>query len=148
MGSETLLSMQKFIEQEGERQEQKTEIDAKQGKERRKTLQQLFQDFEDQLERELFEVDDRVSVSSTEVEEHRPEEIAPSEAHHVKLSAHEESVEGTSIPIKKEAEPQLYICDDWIMPVEVMKKPCLLQNPQNKPRASVAKNFLLVLSSS
>ena len=37
-----------------------------------------------------------MSVSSTEVEEHRPEEVSPSEAHHVKLSAQEESVEGTS----------------------------------------------------
>ena len=72
-----------------------------------------------------MEADDRISVSSTEVEEHRPEEISPSEAHHVKLSVHEESVEGTSIPVKAEAEPQLFICDDRIVLVEVMKKPCL-----------------------
>ena len=40
-------------------------------------------------------------------------------------------------------EPQLYLCDDWICPVEVIKKPCALK-PQEKLRARVAKNFLLV----
>ena len=40
-------------------------------------------------------------------------------------------------------EPQLYLCDDWIRPVEVMKKPCELL-PHEKFRARVAKNCLLV----
>ena len=43
----------------------------------------------------------------------------------------------------KNGEPQLYIRDDWIGPVEVMKKPRAFQNPEDKPRARVAKNFLL-----
>ena len=77
MGSETLLSMQRFIEQEEEREDHKAELDAKQGKERGEALQQLFQDFEDQIESEALEIGDRISVSSTEVEEQRPEEIPP-----------------------------------------------------------------------
>ena len=47
MGSKT-LSVQKLIDQEEEREEQKAEVDAKHGEARRKALQQLFQDFEDQ----------------------------------------------------------------------------------------------------
>ena len=35
-------------------------------------------------------------------------------------------------------EPQLYLCDDWIQPVEVMLR------PKEKARARVAKNYLLV----
>ena len=45
---------------------------------------------------------------------------------------------------KPSKEPQLYLCDGWILPVEVMKKPYSLQQPQDKLRARVAKNFLLV----
>ena len=44
----------------------------------------------------------------------------------------------------KQEEPQLYLCDDWIRPSEVIKKPCALQRPQDKLRARVVKNFLLV----
>ena len=40
-------------------------------------------------------------------------------------------------------EPQLYLCDDWIRPVEVARKPGELR-PHDKVRARVAKNFLLV----
>ena len=40
-------------------------------------------------------------------------------------------------------EPQLYLCDDWIRPVEVMQKPGELK-PRDKVKARVAKNFLLV----
>ena len=43
-------------------------------------------------------------------------------------------------PIK---EPQLYICDDWIQPVEAMRKPKGLQARDNA-RARVAKNSLTV----
>ena len=77
----------------------KAELDAKQGKERRKALQQLFQDFEDQIELEALQIDDRISVSSTELEEQqRPEEIPLANA----LRACEEDEERT--PVKKEAE--------------------------------------------
>ena len=40
-------------------------------------------------------------------------------------------------------EPQLYICDDWIQPVEVTPKPGVLR-ARDKARARVAKNCLLV----
>ena len=40
-------------------------------------------------------------------------------------------------------EPQLYLCDDWIQPVEVMLKPQELRSKE-KARARVAKNCLLV----
>ena len=41
-------------------------------------------------------------------------------------------------------EPQLYLCDDWLRPVEVMQKPGELR-PREKVRARVPKNnFLLV----
>ena len=40
-------------------------------------------------------------------------------------------------------EPQLYLCDDWIQPVEVMQKPKELQ-AKDKARARVAKNCLIV----
>ena len=40
-------------------------------------------------------------------------------------------------------EPQLYLCDDWIQPVEVMLKPKELR-AKDKARARVAKNCLLV----
>ena len=44
-------------------------------------------------------------------------------------------------PIK---EPQLYLCDDWIQPVEVMPKPGELRPKDDKARAWVARNCLLV----
>ena len=40
-------------------------------------------------------------------------------------------------------EPQLHLCDGWIRPVDVMKKPGELR-PHEKVRARVVKNFLLV----
>ena len=40
-------------------------------------------------------------------------------------------------------EPQLYTCDDWIQPVEVMLQPRELR-AKNKARVRVAKNCLLV----
>ena len=40
-------------------------------------------------------------------------------------------------------EPQLYICDDWIQPLEVMPKPGELR-AKDTARARVAKNCLLV----
>ena len=40
-------------------------------------------------------------------------------------------------------EPQLYICDEWIQPVEVTPKPGELR-AKDKARARVAKNCLLV----
>ena len=70
----TLLSIQNFIDQEEECEERKAELDAKQSEERKTALRQLVPDFEDQMERGIMELDDHTSVSSTEVEESKPEQ--------------------------------------------------------------------------
>ena len=54
MGTDTLVSMQTFIDQEEEREEHKAEHDVKQKKERITALRQLFQGFGDQMEREII----------------------------------------------------------------------------------------------
>ena len=61
MGTETLLSTQKFIEQEKEREEHKAELEEATLRES-KALQQLLQDFQEQMEREILEVDDTISM--------------------------------------------------------------------------------------
>ena len=48
-----------------------------------KTLQQLLRDFEEQMERELYEQDDHESVSSTEVEEQLAEQETSLEVSHI-----------------------------------------------------------------
>ena len=48
--------------------------------------------------------------------------------------------EGESVP---EAEPQLYLCDDWILPTKVMRKPRSM-TAKEKQRAKVAKNCLIL----
>ena len=42
-----------------------------------------------------------------------------------------------------EAEPQLYLCDDWILPMKVMRKPQSM-TAKEKQRAKVAKNCLIM----
>ena len=116
----------------------------KQHKEKSKALQQLLQDFEEQMEREILEVDDTVSESSSEVEECVPERVTLLEAHRASMTISEEDTEDNDTPVWLEAEPKLFLCGDWIMLVEVMKKPCSLQKHQDKLRARVAKNFLVV----
>ena len=67
MGTETLLSMQQFIE-EGCK-DGATELDAKRA-ESRTALRQLFQDFETQLKSDAY----WVSMSSNESDEQVPEQ--------------------------------------------------------------------------
>ena len=81
MVTDTLPSMQKFIDQEEKREEHEAKLDAKQSEEGTTALRQLFQDFEDQMEREIMDLDDHISVSSTQVEEHRPEQDSLPEKH-------------------------------------------------------------------
>ena len=78
MGMETLLSMQKFIEKECE--DDTTELDAK--RDSIIALRQLFQEFENQLERD----DDRVSVSSNKNDEQKPEQGSIPVIHHSQVS--------------------------------------------------------------
>ena len=115
----------------------KVELEVKQRQEQTKGMPQLLFEFEEQMERELYEQDDQVSLSSTEVEEHL-------RAYRGLIAASEEDTKEDSIPISWKTECKLLLCDDWIMPVEIIRKPCSLQNPQDKLRARVAKNFLLV----
>ena len=56
------------------REESKAELEVKQREEKSKALRQPLQDLE-QMEREMLEVDDQVSMSSTEVEECVPERV-------------------------------------------------------------------------
>ena len=120
------------------------ELEVKQRQERSEAFKQLLQDFDEQVEPEVLEVDDQVSVSSTEVEECVPEQDTLPEAHHVLMTTSGENTRDDGTPVRLEAEPDLFLCDDWIMPVEVIRKPCPLQRSQDKLRARVAKNFLLV----
>ena len=110
-----------------------------------KALQQLLKDFKEQTAREIFEVDDQVYVRSTEVEECVP--VTLPEAHRALMNISEEDTKDDVTPVWLEAQPKLFLCDDWIMPVQVMKKPCPLQNPQDKLQARVTKNFLLARAS-
>ena len=56
--------MQKFLEQEEEREGRKAEIKVKQREEKSKAMRQLLNDFQEQMERGLYELDDQVSMSS------------------------------------------------------------------------------------
>ena len=78
MGTETLLSMQKFIEKDCEGD--MTELDAK--RESVTALRQLFQDFESQLKCD----DDCMSMSSNEIEEQVTEQDATPVIHHSQVS--------------------------------------------------------------
>ena len=88
-------------------------------REKPKAMQQLLQDFEEQMEREIYKLGDQVSVSSTEVEEHSPEQDTIPEAYRALMTISEEDTKDDGTPVLWEAEPKLFQCDDWIMPVEV-----------------------------
>ena len=68
--------MRRFFEQEEKHEGRKAELEAKRRVEQTKALRQLLGDFEEQMQRELYEQDDCESLSSTEVEEHLPEQEA------------------------------------------------------------------------
>ena len=55
------------------------------------------------------------------------------------MGASDEDAEEDGSLVKGEAEPQLFMCDDWSAPVEVMKRPCSLQSLQDK--LSLGKEF-------
>ena len=122
LGTETLRSMQRFIEKE--REDGMTELDAKQDEDAIRALRLLFQDFEDQLERDAVNPEDHMSVSSTEVEEQKPDQDSFLGVHHARANQSTEDEEDDqqhSAHTRSEEEPRLYLCDDWIQPVEVMK---------------------------
>ena len=73
-----------------------------------------------------------MSVSSAEVEEWVPEQDTLLEAHCAVMTISEEDTKDDGAPVWLEAEPKLFLCDDWIMLVEVLKTPCPLQKSQDK----------------
>ena len=97
----------------------------------------LFDDFEGQLEWQN-EVDQESSSDSQEEIRIENQMVEPATGFSSILSLQE--YEEALNPRK---EPQLYICDDWIQPVEVTQMPRELQ-PTDRARARVAKNCLLV----
>ena len=105
-------------------------------KEAIQALRMLFEDFEEQLKRQ-DEVNDASSSESEEPNAEIQEADFRARLSSV-LPLHEE--DDMLFPKK---EPQLYLCDDWIQPVEVMLKPKKL-NAKDKARAKVAKNCLIV----
>ena len=97
----------------------------------------LFEDFEAQIAHQS-EVDEETSCDSQE-EPLGEAQVADPLLNFASILSPQE-YEDTLNPTK---EPQLYICDDWIQPVEVMQKPKQLQ-AREKARARVAKNCLIV----
>ena len=120
--------MKMLIAQEEEREDLKAELREKKKKEQEG---ELFLDFEQQMERELLSQDDEISLSSTEVEEQLPEPTNPVEVSLVEPPKCEEETGDDGIPISWTEEPDLYLCDDWILPVAVMRKPVPLRQPQD-----------------
>ena len=135
MGTKTLLSMQQFIERaEPGCESEVAELDAKRAKQDCvKALKQLFKDFESQLTDSEGEAQDQTDQLQNPVGYHL---LSGMSAQVLK----EDELDEGALMFK---EPQLYLCDDWIRPVEVIKKPRDLP-PQDKHRAREAKNFLLV----
>ena len=94
------------------------------------------------MEREVLETDDQISVSSTEVEErvarveYRILNTLP-EAQRAQLTISDAETKEDGTPVWLEAEPQLFLRDDWVTPVEVMKKPCpFADTPREATRKS------------
>ena len=160
LGTQTLLSMRQFLEdaeKESEKETgtydselnvkdsrgdmresmshkvQKTDVEDPKAlnKEEIMTLRMLFEDFEDRIQYQ----DEVQEESTSEAEESSQEPVV----HLANILPHEEE-DDELIPRK---EPQLYLCDDWIEPVEVMRRPKEL-TARDKMRANVAKNCLIV----
>ena len=82
-------------------------------KEAIKALRMLFEDFEDQLQRQNDVSDES---ASGEEDETPPHGMA---VHSATLFPYDE--EGDEFLPRR--EPQLYLCDDWIQPMAVMSRP-------------------------
>ena len=148
LGKQTLLSMRQFIE-DAEKgcgaHDAELEVKDTQESEQKKIAQQegikalrmLFEDFEAQSKWQN-EVDQESSSDSQEEIPVEDQVAEPLTSFSSILSLQE--YEDALCPTK---EPQLYICDDWIQPVEVIPKPGELRT-RDKVRARAAKNCLLV----
>ena len=146
MGTETMLSMQQLIEYaEKECEDDKAELEAKHVKQECViALRRSFQNFEAQLKGDDV---DQMSLSSSDFDDQAPEPELTPELHHPLVSNlvdNEDNDMLVDAHNEPSNEPQLYLCDDWIRPVEVLRKPCVSLQPQDKLRARVAKSFLFV----
>ena len=106
-----------------------------------KALKKLFEAFEAQLkwQEEVDQEEESLSDSQEEAPvEHLGQPTGPLIGFSSTLSPQE-----YEDAVDPKREPQLYLCDDWIRHVEVMQKLGEL-NPQDKAKARVAKNFVLV----
>ena len=151
MGTRTLLSMQQFIEEaEKECADDAPELEVKRvpidetksaRQEGIKALKKLFEAFEAQLKWQEEVDQEEGSLSDSQEETPREPLSQPSEP--LKGFSSVLSLQEYEDAVDSKREPQLYLCDDWIRPVEVMQKPGKL-SARDKARARVAKNFLFV----
>ena len=74
------------------------------------------------MEQKLRDQDDLESMSSSAVEKQLPEQQASIEASHTLTAIPEEEMKDDETPISWREEPKLFLCDDWRMPLEVMRK--------------------------
>ena len=95
-----------------------------------KALRKLIEDFEDQLQCQS-EVDEEV----TSEEEEPPQHLAINAA----VCVPDEEYDEVSLP----REPQLYLCDGWIQPMAMVRKP-RERTAKEKVKANVAKSCLIV----
>ena len=151
MGSRTLLSMKQFIEDaEKECADDSPELEVKDLRDTKtksarqegiRALKKLFEDFEAQLrwQEEVNQEEGSLNDSQEDAPLEpldQPTEPLTGFSSILSLQEYEEA-------LNPKRGPQLYLCDDWIRPVEVMLKPGEL-SPRDKVRTRVAKNFLLV----
>ena len=71
-------------------------------------MRQRLHAFEEQMERELRERDDQVSLSSTEVEEHVPEQGTLLDAYRALIASPEEDAKDDGTPISWKGESKLF----------------------------------------
>ena len=108
-----------------------------------KALRMLFEDFEAQIKWQNEVDDDEENSGDSQEEFPIKDQTAEPLTSFASILSHQEYEDALS-PTK---EPQLYVCDDWVQPVEVLPKPGELRT-RDKVRARVAKKcFLFTLMS-
>ena len=95
-----------------------------------RALRMLFEDFEDRIQYQEEVLED----STSEVEEEASREPVVHVAH---VSSYNEESEEL-IPRR---EPQLYLCDDWIQPIEVMRRPRELAAKQKMRANAISERY-------
>ena len=124
VGSRTYLSL--IVDHEDEREGLKAEYDEEQRRERWETFEALDNLNKTSRRRRWFR------NSQEDVSESLPQISAAK----IKPPMAEKYTKDNGNPISWKSE--LNICDGWILPVQVMRKPMPLTNPQDKFRARIA----------